>query len=153
MRPSLDEYFLRIAEVVATRATCARRQVGCVLVDQRNQILSTGYNGPPRGWPHCSENPCPGAHADRGTLLDVCEAVHAEANALIQCPDPNSIAVIYCTTEPCVSCVKLFLNTPARRVVFRDWYVGAGSQSERLWTVSQDAGTGRKWLRLPRYPA
>ena len=121
-RPDLDTYFLKMARVVATRATCVRRQVGCVLVDARGRTLSTGYNGPPSGEPHCTEHPCLGAGAPRGEGLDLCAAVHAEANALLTCYDIWAIKVCYVTHSPCLGCVKLLRNTSCQRVVFREEY-------------------------------
>jgi dCMP deaminase len=76
-----------------------------------------------------------------GTGLDLCEATHAEANALLQCRDPDLISACYVTTAPCVSCVKLLVNTGCRRVVFEDDYAASG---ERLWLSSE----GREWVRL-----
>jgi len=80
-RPTQDEYFLKMAELVSTRATCARRKVGCVLVNSRKHILATGYNGVASGMPHCIDEPCPGANYPSGEGLDKCEAIHAEQNA------------------------------------------------------------------------
>lgn len=127
MRPEIDDYYLDIARVVSTRGTCARRQVGCVLVDERGQVLATGYNGRPRGWLHCRGSgplvdPCPGAKAASGMNLDGCEAIHAEQNALLQCSDVARVYTCYTTTAPCVTCAKLLLNTGCRRVVYLDSY-------------------------------
>lgn len=127
-RPDLDTYYLKMAYVVALRGTCARRQVGCVLVDERGHVLSTGYNGRPRGWAHCRSSdgifamPCAGADAPSGEQLDSCEAIHAEQNALLQCPDVDRVHTCYTTTSPCVTCAKLLLNTGCRRIVFAERY-------------------------------
>ena len=127
-RPSKDETFLEIAATLARRSTCRRRAVGCVLVDARGHVLATGYNGVARGLPHCLDGGvggpriCSGADLPSGTGLDACEAIHAEQNALLQCPDVFAIHTAYATTAPCVTCAKLFLNTGCRRVVYRDAY-------------------------------
>jgi dCMP deaminase len=127
-RPSKDETFLEIARALARRSTCQRRAVGCVLVDARGQVLATGYNGVARGLPHCAHEEggvarvCSGAGLPSGVGLDACEAVHAEQNALLQCPDVFAVHTAYVTTAPCVTCAKLFLNTGCRRVVYRDAY-------------------------------
>ena len=90
MRPTWDVHFLSIAKTVAEMSTCFRRQVGCVLVDQHKVILATGFNGVPSKFEHCRDNPgheCPGANAPSGTNLDACQAILAEQNALLHCPD------------------------------------------------------------------
>ena len=122
MRPSATEYFLKIAEVVATRSTCPRRSVGCVIVNRHKHIIATGYNGVPKGYPHCTDKPCPGRDMESGTGLASCMATHAEQNALLQCPDTNSIEAIYCTTSPCMHCAKLIANTSCKRVYFSSKY-------------------------------
>lgn len=123
MRPTRDELYLRMAELVATRGTCIRRQVGCVLVDDRGRVLATGYNGVAAGRAHCNEgNPCPGACAPSGEGLDACEAIHAEQNAILLLRDPWAVDTVYVTVSPCVSCIKLLLGTSARRIVTRQIY-------------------------------
>ena len=162
-RISRDEWGLRLAEVVALRATCLRRSVGCVLTDKHGFVLSTGYNGRAIGLPHCNhpiiiEGPqmpsgiwvqdvetfpytCPGAHAASGTNLDGCEAIHAECNSLLQCREVQAIRNCYVTVSPCVSCVKLLLNTSCERIVFRAAYANEnGEAARRLW--------GRDWKEL-----
>ena len=144
MRPSLDQWGLSLARVVATRGTCARRQVGCVLVDEAGKILATGYNGVASGRPHCINNHCPGAFSPSGQGLDICEAIHAEQNALLQCPDTRRIHTCYTTVSPCMHCVKMLLNTSCRRIVFDRPY----SQDEpRKWWL-YGGGTLREWIEL-----
>lgn len=138
-RPTLDRYFLDLARLVSSRATCARRAVGCVLVDDRGRVLSTGYNGPPSGLPHCTDEPCPGANAAPGQSLDLCEAVHAEQNALLFCPSSDAIDTCYVTASPCVTCTKLLLNTPCRRIVFETPYAH-DDRARALWLK-----LGRTW--------
>lgn len=131
MRIDADQYFLRLAELVSLRGTCARRQVGCVLVDHNNFVLATGYNGVAKGVKHCTDNPCPGANQPSGQGLHLCEATHAEANALIQCRDINAIHTAYVTASPCIQCTRLLMSTSCKRVVFAEVY--PHSESERLW--------------------
>jgi dCMP deaminase len=134
-RPPWDLHFMNIAKEVAKMGTCFRRKVGCVLVNDRNVILSTGMNGVPPGWAHCSDNEharCTGALASSGTRLDECVANHAEINALIHCPDPREAVTCYTTTSPCISCVKALLCTGVRRIVFSDNYSQQGAMD--LWT-------------------
>lgn len=130
-RPDTDEYFLLQALIVSTRATCSRRRVGCVLVDRFHKVIATGYNGVASGLAHCIDVPCPGAGQPSGQGLALCEALHAEENALIQCTRPNEIDTVYCTASPCVSCVRKLMNTGARRIVFAEVYPHA--ECERLW--------------------
>lgn len=136
MRPELDQYFVDMARLVASRSTCVRRSVGCVLVNSRNHVLATGYNGTPAGAPHCNEpevaselrrlifpHACEGAGTTQsGANLDACLAVHAEQNAILQCSDAHAIAKAYVTAFPCPSCAKLLLNTSCREIVYLDEY-------------------------------
>lgn len=130
-RISVPEYFLDIALVVAQRSTCVRRSVGCVLIDKWNHVLATGYNGVASGLPHCIDQPCPGAMALSGTNLHLCEAIHAEENALIQCKDIKQIDVCYSTTAPCIHCVRRLLNTSCQRIVFLQEY--PHTEAKALW--------------------
>lgn len=135
MRPNVDEYFLRIAQVVASRATCIRRSVGCVLVDPDKHIIATGYNGLSVGEAHCIDVPCPHALNKSGTP---CNAIHAENNALLQCHDTSRIHTVYCTASPCIACTRLLLNTSAKRIVFIEEYPHKESMilwcsDNRLW--------------------
>lgn len=133
MRPDIDRYFIDMARLVASRSTCVRRAVGCVLVSARNHVLATGYNGVPAGAAHCNDvetlgkaivfpNACAGADATSGTRLDACMAVHAEQNAILQCADAQSIARAYVTAFPCPSCTKLLLNTSCCEIVYLEPY-------------------------------
>ena len=118
MRPSWDEYFMQIARTVATRATCPRASVGCVLTRDR-RILTTGYNGAPRGVAHCTEVGC-------SIVNDHCQrATHAEANAIVQAALHGVSlegATAYCTHHPCVNCVKLFISAGIRQIVYTTAY-------------------------------
>lgn len=142
MRPTQEETWLEVAKIVAKRGTCSRRQVGCVIVDAQFRLLSSGYNGPPAGEPHCIDHPCPGATLKSGQGLSICEAVHAEENALLQCKDPLRIQTVYVTTAPCVDCVKLLMNTACRNIVFLEDYPQAEAAKER-WL--RDHARGRTW--------
>ena len=122
IRLNKHEYFLQIAQVVAMRATCPRRNVGCVIINRHNHIISTGYNGVPKNYPHCLDTPCGGEDAPSGESLNCCMATHAEQNALLQCKDINSIKTIYTTLSPCITCAKLIANTTCDLVVYIDEY-------------------------------
>jgi len=131
---------LQIAKVLAQRATCIKLAVGCVLTDSGGRILGSGYNGVPRGCKHCIDFPCPGAAAPKGA--DLCQAVHAETNALLVCRDIASIHTAYVTHAPCLRCTKTFLNTGLQRVVFRHAYE-VEPAAEALW-----ASANREWLHF-----
>lgn len=137
LRASWDEYFLRIAREVSTRATCSRRSVGCVLVRDK-RILATGYNGSIRGLAHCT---------DVGCLMEdghCVRTVHAEANAVVQAAQPLVGARAYVTSLPCWVCFKLLANAGVTRIVFQDHYpndkilafaMQAGIQLEKFDTL------------------
>lgn len=124
MRISSKECFMTIAFTLARRSSCVRRHVGCVLVDQNNHIIGTGYNGGPRGAPHCIDDgsTCPGVGFASGEGLNRCEAIHAEQNALMQCKDVMAIHTIYTTTFPCEHCFKMIANTGCQQLYYYDDY-------------------------------
>lgn len=151
MRPNRDEWAMDLALLTARRATCMRRQVGCILLSERGHVLATGYNGVAAGQLHCNlhdayhetgfPNACSGAHCASGTNLDACQAIHAEQNALLQCRDVYSIHTAYVTTSPCITCAKLLLNTSCQRIVFFEAYVD--QEAKRLWQSA-----GREWTHF-----
>jgi dCMP deaminase len=125
-RPGWDEYFMSIAAVVSTRSTCLRRKVGAVIVRDR-QIISTGYNGAPKGVPHCSETGClrEKMGVPHGERHEICRGSHAEVNAIAQAAAVGASTaegVIYCTHEPCSFCTKAIINAGIKRIVFADPY-------------------------------
>lgn len=132
-RPSKDEYFMVMAMHAATRASCARRRVGCVLVNSRHHVLSTGMNGPDKGAVNCTDSPCPGASACSGEDLGVCEAIHAEINAMLQCGDVYAIDTAYVTTSPCIDCTKALLNTSCKRIVYLTRYAAGHDAAIKRW--------------------
>jgi dCMP deaminase len=126
MRPTPDEYFMEIAQVVAKRSTCIRIHVGAVIV-KNGRILSTGYNGAPYGFEHCLDIGCirEKQNIAHGTRHELCRAVHAEQNAIIQAALHGvSIegATVYCTHQPCILCTKMIINGKIKRVVFQNDY-------------------------------
>jgi dCMP deaminase len=111
-------------------------------MNKRHHIIGTGYNGVAAGLVHCIEKPCSGAMLPSGEGLDKCEAIHAEANAIMQCKDVFDIHTAFCTTAPCVHCVKLLMNTGCKRIIFFEDYPMA-EESKKLWQSTR----GRDWLR------
>jgi len=125
-RPTWDNYFMQLAELVSSRSTCLRRKVGAVIVREKH-ILSTGYNGAPRGLPHCRETGClrEENNVPSGERHELCRATHAEANALIQAAlhgVSTAGATLYCTTAPCTICAKMLINAGIERIVYREGY-------------------------------
>lgn len=122
-RPDQDTYFMQMASLVASRSTCISRQVGCVLINERNHVLATGYNGSPAGYEHCIDTGhCYRCEAKSGEDLDNCVVVHAEVNALLQCRNVYEIAKCYCTTIPCFGCMKLLRSTSCQVIVYEHDY-------------------------------
>ena len=126
-RPSWDEYFMKITELVATRSTCLRRSVGAIVVKNK-RILTTGYNGPPEGLKHCDE--LGGCLRDKlkipsGERMELSRAVHAEQNAIIQAAKLG-ISIqggeMYITTHPCFICAKMIINAGIKRIVYKEGY-------------------------------
>lgn len=125
-RPSWQQYFIQMAILASKRSTCLRRQVGAVLVKD-NQILSTGYNGSPKGVPHCAEVGCMREQQSvpSGTMHELCRGVHAEQNAIIQAGLNGSStrgATIYCTHQPCSICARLIINAEIKTIYIADRY-------------------------------
>ena len=126
-RPSWDEYFMDMAVLTAKRSTCLRRQVGAVIVKDKH-IIATGYNGAPRGVPHCDEKGgClrQQLNVPSGERHELCRALHAEQNAIIQAATlGQSIegGMIYVTNQPCVICAKMIINAGIRRIVVKEGY-------------------------------
>jgi dCMP deaminase len=117
MRPTIKDTMIGIAEILARRSTCSKLAVGCVLTDAKGRIIGTGYNGVPQGCVHCTDHPCRGATAPAGS--DLCEAVHAEQNAMLQCREVDKIFACFCTHVPCLRCMKQLMNTPCREIWVR----------------------------------
>ena len=132
-RPTKDEYFIVMAMNAATRASCARRRVGCVLVNHLGHVLSTGMNGPDSGAVNCTTAPCAGADSASGENLGACEAIHAEINALLQCRDVQNIVTAYVTTSPCIECTKALLNTGCHRIVYLTKYSDGHDSAIDKW--------------------
>ena len=121
-RPSLDEYYLAMLKLVASRGTCRRRQVAAILVDAKGVLISAGYNGVPSGMSHCIDAPCGGA-LDLPGNNDNCLAIHAEQNCLLRAGDRLRYAhTIYCSTVPCFNCAKLIISAGVQAVVAASTY-------------------------------
>ncbi|MGQ4912170.1 MAG: deoxycytidylate deaminase [Candidatus Thorarchaeota archaeon] len=125
-RKSKDVYFAEIADLVSSRSTCLRNQVGAVIVKE-SQILSTGYNGAPKKLPHCADVGCirDKLGIKTGERHELCRGLHAEQNAIIQAAY-HGVSVrdakMYCTTRPCSICTKMIINAGIKEVIYIEEY-------------------------------
>ncbi len=125
-RPSWDEYFLKIAHLVATRSTCLRRKVGAVVVKNK-QILATGYNGAPTGITHCDKVGClrEELKVPSGQRHELCRALHAEQNAFLQAARHGVSldgSTLYITIQPCSICAKMIINVGIKKIIMEGDY-------------------------------
>ena len=147
-RMSWDEYFMEMAKLAAKRSTCLRRNVGAVIVQDKH-VVATGYNGAPKGIPHCSElGGCyrTAHNIPSGERHELCRALHAEQNAIIQAATyAQSIegASIYITHQPCVICAKMIINAGIKRII-----VDRGYPDEMAVEILEQAGL--KIVRLKK---
>jgi dCMP deaminase len=126
-RPTWDQYFMNIAKEVAKRSNCMKRQVAAVIVKDK-RIISTGYNGTPRGTTNCNEGGCARCnnYAEGGTKLDECVCSHGEENSIVQA-SYHGISIkdssIYTTFSPCLTCTKMIINAGIKEVVYNEAYL------------------------------
>ena len=125
-RPSWNEYFLKIADLVSERSTCLRRKVGAVIVKDK-RVLTTGYNGAPSGIVHCEEAGClrEKLHVPSGERHELCRGLHAEQNAIIQAAHYGiniDGSIIYVTNQPCMICAKMLINAGIKKVIIKEGY-------------------------------
>ena len=145
-KASWDEYFMGIATQAATRASCDRKHVGAVIVKNKT-ILSTGYNGSPRGLPHCDDV----GHElkDLGGRQSCVRTVHAEANAIAQAARTGAAlegAVLYTTASPCYDCAKLLINAGISKVVCLEFYGSRYGVSGEMEELLRGAGVEMTFL-------
>lgn len=147
VRPSWDSYFMHLADLAALRSNCMKRRVGCVLVRDR-RIISTGYNGTPRGLVNCNDGGCSRCNSGtaQGASLITCLCLHAEENALLEAGRDRvgREATIYCNTCPCLTCSIKIVQTGISEVVYSQAY----SMDSESAKVFQSAG-----VRLRQYVA
>ena len=139
-RPSWDQYFMNIAHVAAERSSCSRRHVAAVIVKD-NRVISTGYNGTPRGVKNCDDGGCPRCNSDvkSGHGLDECLCCHAEENAIVSAACHGikiKHASLYTTFSPCLLCAKMIINSGIKEVIFHERYSIDSTSSALL----QEAG-------------
>ncbi|MBI3855284.1 MAG: AAA family ATPase [Planctomycetes bacterium] len=148
LRPGWDEYFMKMAQVAALRSNCAKRKVAAVIVREK-RVISTGYNGTPRGTKNCFEGGCPRCNnlTQSGTKLDECLCSHGEENAITQAAYHGvSIAkgTIYTTFAPCLMCTKMIINSGLHEVVYNMDY----PLNDVTFKLFKDAGVVCRKLKV-----
>lgn len=126
LRPGWDLYFMQLADLAALRSNCMKRRVGCVLA-QGKRVVSTGYNGTPRGMKNCNEGGCPRCNSSgnkAGAALDTCLCLHAEENALLEAGRERirDGSILYCNTCPCLTCSVKIAQVGISEVVYSTGY-------------------------------
>ena len=140
VRPDWDEYFMKMAKVASLRSNCVKRKVAAIIVRDK-RVVSTGYNGTPRGTKNCYEGGCPRCNnlADSGTLLDECLCSHGEENAITQAAYHGMSVkggILYSTFAPCLTCTKMIINAGILEVVYNLDY----PLNETSFKLFQEAG-------------
>ncbi len=147
-RPEWDEYFMSIAKVVASRSNCIKRKVAAIIVKDK-RVISTGYNGTPRGARNCNEGGCPRCNsmAKSGTGLEECLCCHGEENAITQAAYHGTSlkgATLYTTFAPCLLCTKMIINSGIREVVYNQDY----PLNDRALALLRECGVGLRQYRV-----
>jgi dCMP deaminase len=139
LRPSWDQYFMQLASLAAQRSNCMKRRVGCVLVREK-RVISTGYNGTPRGLKNCGEGGCPRCNEGQGSGvgLGTCLCIHAEENALLEAGRERirEGAILYCDTCPCLTCSIKITQVGISEVVYSQTY----SMDRETAAIFKEAG-------------
>jgi len=149
-RPSWDEYFMNIAKVVSSRSNCVKRHVASVIVRDK-RIISTGYNGTPRGLRNCNEGGCPRCNSfgESGKNLEECLCSHGEENAIVQA-SYHGISIkgstLYTTLSPCLLCAKMIINSGITEVVYNAEY----PVSETAKRMFGEAGVALRQYKFPK---
>lgn len=140
LRPSWDSYFMSLASLAAQRSNCMKRRVGCVLVGRTRRVISTGYNGTPRGLRNCGDGGCPRCNdgSSSGAALATCLCIHAEDNALLEAGRERirEGSVLYCNTCPCLTCSIKICQVGISEVVYSQGY----SMDSETASVFREAG-------------
>ncbi|KAF2402472.1 deoxycytidylate deaminase [Trichodelitschia bisporula] len=149
LRPSWDQYFMQLAHLAAQRSNCMKRRVGCVLVREK-RVISTGYNGTPRGMRNCNDGGCPRCNdaSGVGVGLDTCLCLHAEENALLEAGRDRirDGSILYCDTCPCLTCSVKIAQVGISEVVYS---VGYNVDSAAA-AIFQEAGVKLRQFSPPR---
>lgn len=133
-RPDWDTYFMQMAYLVATRATCERKHVGAIIVDLDRRVVSTGYNGSPRGTPSCDEV---GHEIHQGHCV---RTLHAESNAIDYAGRSCRGTVLYVTVVPCYDCAKRIVNAGIIKIVYDEFYASRYGKSDLVPAFLKEQG-------------
>ena len=133
-RPDWDVYFMRVAYLAATRATCDRKHVGAVIVDPYHRVVATGYNGAPSGQPSCDEE---GHELVDGHCV---RTLHAESNAIDYAGRSSVGCTLYVTVTPCYDCAKRIVNAGISRVVWDEFYASRYGKSSKVFDFLSGSG-------------
>jgi dCMP deaminase len=152
-RPSWDEYFMNIAYETARRSNCSRRQIGAIVVRDR-RIISTGYNGTPRGVKNCFDGGCPRCRSDvpSGQGYDTCICVHAEQNALLLAARSGIATegcLLYTTLRPCFGCAKEAIQAGIVEVVYYEDSCYPEELEKVYQSLIAEAGLTLRRLTIP----
>ncbi|KAI1650239.1 cytidine deaminase-like protein [Daldinia loculata] len=149
LRPSWDSYFMALASLAAQRCNCMKRAVGCVLVDSRHHVISTGYNGTPRHLLNCGEGGCPRCNSGEssGAALSTCLCLHAEENALLEAGRERirDGSILYCNTCPCLTCSIKIVQVGITEVVYSQGY----SMDTETAEIFRNAGVKLRQFSAP----
>lgn len=143
-RTSWDEFFMSVAEKAAERSRCVYYKIGAVIAAKK-QLLSIGYNGPPRGVEHCTDVGCAKKNGKR------CRGAHGEINAIINAANNGvrvSGATFYCTCRPCLDCTKHLINAGIETVVYRNEYLDENNQPKEPESIAMLEQVGIRIIRL-----
>lgn len=122
-RPTWDQYFMKIADIARRRSNCMKTSVGAVIVNEDNRVVSTGYNGTPKGIPSCYKMGCHRCNNNEGKQLDQCLCLHAEESAIIEVGIGKTNGCrLYTTYYPCFSCAKIIIQAGIKRIYYMDEY-------------------------------
>lgn len=120
-RITWDDYFMKVALLIAERGTCLRKKVGAIIINEKNRIVGIGYNGAPSGMPHCTDEGCIITKDDNGKQHCI-RTIHAEENAMLQSGYSNNPSTLYSTVLPCERCLNMAKNLGIKRIVYCEDY-------------------------------
>lgn len=144
MRPCFDDYFMSIAYLISSRATCDRKYVGAVLVKDR-RIIASGYNGSAEGMPHCDETDPPHELKEIDNRMSCVRTLHAESNAIDQAGANCRYSTLYTTVIPCFDCAKRIVNAGILEVVYAEYYASRNTELVEKYFGSSPNCSLRKW--------
>lgn len=132
-RPSYDEYFMKMADIAKRRSNCMKSSVGCVIVNDSNRVVSTGFNGTPRGLVSCFKNGCNRCNSGDERGLDECLCLHGQESAILEVGISRTQGCkLYTTLYPCFSCAKIIKQAGIKKIFFMEPYMKIDSGEKFL---------------------